>query len=260
MSYEIDRYANTPSPIQRWDARLKIAGLFALILCIALVHSVPAAALSLATALVLLKVSALPREFVRSGARFAIILLLPLLFILPLSYTDVDSNTTQNTWFSLSGFRVATTIVLKAVAMVLLSYVIFGTSRFDVSMVALQRLRCPTLIVQMLLFSYRYIFVFLSELQRMDTAMRARGFIPRTNGATLRVYGDFIGSLLVRSFERSERIYKAMLSKGYTGTLHSFVEFHASQLDRRKTAAAIALGILLLLLDTAWQPATHGWA
>lgn len=259
MSYEIDRYATTPSPIQRWDARYKIAGLFALILCIALVHSVPAGVLSLAIALALLKVSALPREFVRSGARFAIILLLPLLFILPLSYTELDPTVVHSTWFSVAGFRVAVTIVLKAVAMVLLSYVIFGTSRFDVSMVASQRLRCPTLIVQMLLFSYRYIFVFLSELQRMDTAMRARGFIPRTNGATLRVYGDFIGSLLVRSFERSERIYKAMLSKGYTGTLHSFVEFHASQLDKRKTVGAIMLGLLLLLLDRAWPPAAQGW-
>ena len=259
MSYEIDRYSHIASPLQRWDARFKIAGLFTLIFCISLIHSVLAAILALATAWTLLAFSALPREFVRSGTRFAILLLLPMLVILPLSYPEVDARGTHDVLFSLSGFRVAITIVVKAVAMVLISYTIFGTSRFDVSMVALQHLRCPSVIVQMLLFSYRYVFVFLSELQRMDIAMRARGFIARSNTATLRTYGHFIGSLLVRSFERTERIFKAMLSKGYTGKFHSLIDFKATRIDYYKAIAAAAVGILLLLLDAAWPPAARGW-
>lgn len=259
MSYEIDRYSHIASPLQRWDARFKIAGLFTLIFCVSLIQSVPAAVLALAAAWTLLSFSALPREFVRSGTRFAILLLLPMLVILPLSYPEIDSRGTHDVLFSLAGFRVAITIVVKAVTMVLISYTIFGTSRFDVSMVALQRLRCPSIIVQMLLFSYRYVFVFLSELQRMDIAMRARGFIPRSNTATLRTYGHFVGSLLVRSFERTERIFKAMLSKGYTGKLHSLVDFQATRIDRYKAIAAAAVGILLLVLDAAWPPAARGW-
>src|SRR3569623_3207831 len=103
----------------------------------------------------------------------------------------------------------------------------YGTSRSDISMIALQRLNCRMVIVQMLLFTYRYVFVFLAEMQRMVTAMRSRGFVKRAVRRTLEVMGCFVGTLLVRSFERTERIYKAMFSKGYQGEFHTLLEFEA---------------------------------
>lgn len=145
------------------------------------------------------------------------VFLLPFLLIMPLSYPGEPAFHVLGLPFAWEGFRLAVLIVIKALAIVLCAYAMFGSSRFDISMIALQRLKCPKIIVQMLLFTYRYVFVFLAEMQRMDVAMRARGFIKRADRRTMHVMGNFVGTLPVRSFERTERIYKAMLSKGYQG-------------------------------------------
>ena len=152
-------------------------------------------------------------------------------------------------------------IVLKAVAIVLTAYAIFGSSRFDISMLALQRLKCPKIIVQMLLFTYRYVFVFIAEMRRMETAMRARGFVKKTDQRTLRVIGNFVGTLLIRSFERTERIYKAMLSKGYQGEFHSLVTFQSAGSDWAKAGVVSLIAVCLFGLDAMgiFNAAAQGW-
>src|SRR4030065_721917 len=107
----------------------------------------------------------------------------------------------------------------------MLCYTAFGSARFHHSMYALQKLRCPTLLINMLLFSYRYVFVLLEEMRRMYDAMLARGFQPGTNRRTLTVLGHYVGCLLLRSLERTDRVYNAMLSKGLTGEFHCLVTF-----------------------------------
>ena len=163
--------------------------------------------------------------------------------------------------FSWEGMRLAVLIITKAVAIVLTSYAVFGSARFDISMLAMQRLKCPSVLVQMLLFSYRYIFVFMEEMARMSTAMRVRGFVMGTNLYTLRVVGNFVGSLLVRSFERTERVYKAMLSKGYQGQLHTLVVFRSRPKDFFKAALVLAVAVLLLAGDFTgtFPEARQGW-
>ena len=69
----------------------------------------------------------------------------------------------------------------------------------------------------MLLLSHRYIFVFLHEMTRMYRGMRVRGFVPGTDIATMNAMGNFLGMLFVRSFERTQRVYDAMLCRGYDG-------------------------------------------
>jgi cobalt/nickel transport system permease protein len=185
----------------------------------------------------------------------------PFFFILPFSYPGHTAFKVFGLSFAWEGLRYATLIFTKALAIVLLSFTVFGSSRFDVSMIAMQKLRCPKVIVQMLLFTYRYTYVFLEEMQRMHTSMLARGFVARTDGKTLKIFGNFVGTLLVRSFERTDRVYKAMLSKGYQGELHSMVKFNAVPADLLKTTFVLGLGIMLLVIDFGgwFNTAEHGW-
>jgi len=115
--------------------------------------------------------------------------------------------------------------------------------------------------VQMVLFTYRYIYVFMEDVKTLNVAMRARGFIPKTNLRTMSILGGFLGTLLVRSFERTERVYKAMLSKGYNGTFPSMVEFSADTADFAKAGVILLLAIGLLLGDMAgpFSPAVEAW-
>jgi energy-coupling factor transporter transmembrane protein EcfT len=85
---------------------------------------------------------------------------------------------------------------------------------------ALRQLYIPVLFVATLLFMYRYLHVAADELARMRRARAARTFeqAPR---ARLRTAAGLIGMLLVRSFERSERVHAAMLARGFDGEIRS---------------------------------------
>ena len=261
MPLDIDRFAHLSSPIQRWDPRFKIATLGLLALGIALVQSVPVAFMALVAALAIVGISGLPLHFIRHGLSFVLFFLIPFFLIMPLTYPGEATWHVMGLPVSIEGLRLATLIFVKAIAIVLVTFVMFGSSRFDISMISLQHLKCPSVIVQMLLFTYRYTFVFLEEMRRMQTSMRARGFVPRTDGATLRIYGNFVGTLLVRSFERTERVYKAMLSKGYQGEFHTLVRFESDRVDLIKAGAALLVLITLLWLDWSgrFSPALEGW-
>ncbi|MDH5217020.1 MAG: energy-coupling factor transporter transmembrane protein EcfT, partial [Gammaproteobacteria bacterium] len=58
-----------------------------------------------------------------------------------------------------------------------------------------------------------------------------------------------IGTLLVRSFERTERVYKAMLSKGYTGEFHTLREFRSTTRDWVKAVLILGVAIGLTYVD-----------
>jgi cobalt/nickel transport system permease protein len=261
MPLDIDRFAHVSSPLQRWDPRLKTFSLGLFILGVALIKAIPLSAAALAAALLLVWLAALPAHFVAGGVKWVLLFLLPFFVILPLSYPGEPALRIIGLPFAWEGLRLAVLIVLKALAIVLTAYALFGTSRFDVSMLALQRLKCPKIIVQMLLFTYRYVFVFLAEMRRMDTAMSARGFVKKPDGRTLRVVGNFVGTLLVRSFERTERIYKAMLSKGYQGEFHTLVTFEAHGHDWGKAAVVLAAAGALFGADVmgVFRPALSAW-
>ena len=261
MPLDIDRYSHIDSPIQRWDPRLKIFSLGVFIIAVAMLKTLPAAMAALVIAAVFLRLSNLPGHFVAHGMGGVIIFLLPFFLIMPFTYPGGDNLHFLGLPFAWEGLRLATLIFIKAIAIVITSFAIFGSSRFDVSMIALQRLKCPKILTQMLLFTYRYTYTFLEEMKRMRISMSVRGFIPRTNGYTLRTFGNFVGTLLVRSFERTERVYKAMLSKGYQGEFHTLVTFQANYYDWAKSGLIIVMAAGLLSVDiwSGFTAAEQGW-
>ncbi len=90
---------------------------------------------------------------------------------------------------------------------------------------ALHHLRLPSKLVQLFYFTYRYIPVIYGEYNRLREAMRVRGFKPGNNLHTLRTTGYLVGMLLLRSQERSERVYQAMLARGFQGIFWNFHHF-----------------------------------
>lgn len=82
---------------------------------------------------------------------------------------------------------------------------------------ALRRLGAPAPFVAQLQFLYRYLFVLLEEALRLGRARDLRSFGKKGRG--LRVYARLVGMLFVRTVERAERIYLAMLSRGFRGDM-----------------------------------------
>jgi cobalt/nickel transport system permease protein len=119
---------------------------------------------------------------------------------------------------SQSGLVAAGGLLAKATLSVLAATVLAATTEPRALLRGLERLRLPSVLVQILMFMFRYADVVGGELQRMRVARESRGFRGRNLGA-LRVLGPAAGSLFIRSYERGERVHLAMLSRGYSGRM-----------------------------------------
>ncbi|MCZ2850755.1 cobalt ECF transporter T component CbiQ [Modestobacter sp. VKM Ac-2978] len=117
-----------------------------------------------------------------------------------------------------SGLAAGGSILAKATLSVLAATLLAATTDARALLRGLERLRLPTVLVQILSFMIRYTDVVGGELRRMRVARESRGFRGRHLGA-LKVLGPAAGSLFIRSYERGERVHLAMLSRGYTGRL-----------------------------------------
>ncbi|MDD5502514.1 MAG: cobalt ECF transporter T component CbiQ [Candidatus Thermoplasmatota archaeon] len=129
-----------------------------------------------------------------------------------------------------SGWQVATILFARTSVAVLAIVLLASTTPFFEILSAFQKMRVPQIFVQMLMFTYRYIFVLSDEMGRMAQARKARGFsggrhIFDKHG--MGVISSSIGMVFVRAHERGERVYASLKMRGYDGSIKT--------MQRRKT-------------------------
>ncbi len=254
----LDSRGRNESPFHHWDLRIKIVSLFLFILCLSGLSQPQTACLALIIGVGSIAAARLPlrRSLRRISAMAAFLgmflVVLPLTAPIKAGDTVVVFEHLHWLTFNVRGFNLAVVIALKASAIALLVEPLLATAPFSSSVQAMARLGLPETICQMLLLAHRYIYVFQHEAQRMHRGMRVRGFRKRFDLETLRILGNFLGMLLVRSFERTQRVHDAMLSRGYNGKLLWTVAFRATGTDWVKGVSWVAGGIGLLALDRLW--------
>jgi cobalt/nickel transport system permease protein len=199
----IEAMAALDTPIHRLDARIKIIGLIGL--TIVAVSTPVGAWAAFATYLLLLTVlcvaARLPLRYVLRRLSIEIPFLAAAA-VLPFVAPD--------------GARLALTVVLKATTGVLSMVVLSSTTPFPLLLRGFERLGAPRLLVVIVAFMWRYLYVIGEEIQRMRIARQARGYQPRWIWQTGAI-GQTVAALFIRSLERGERVYLAMASRGYRG-------------------------------------------
>ncbi|MDR7278971.1 cobalt ECF transporter T component CbiQ [Catenuloplanes atrovinosus] len=119
---------------------------------------------------------------------------------------------------SVDGLYGGFNLLVKGTLGVLVALILAGTTSTRDIIAGLDRLRCPAVLTQIATFMLRYLDVLIDEARRMRIARLARGDDPRFLWQ-LRGFATGVGALFLRAFERGERVYLAMLSRGYTGAL-----------------------------------------
>ncbi|MCL2705699.1 MAG: cobalt ECF transporter T component CbiQ [Spirochaetaceae bacterium] len=104
-------------------------------------------------------------------------------------------------------------IIYRAYLCIMAVLLLVAVTRFSELTVQLKRVKIPYIFIIMFEMTYRYIAVLFSEASSMRMAYILRS--PGARGVDLRHAGSFIGNLLLRSFDRAERIYSAMKCRGY---------------------------------------------
>lgn len=116
-------------------------------------------------------------------------------------------------WVSFASILVKFSLTISA------ALLLIATTSFPGICRGLRRLGTPALFVSQLLFMYRYLFVLTGEAMRVARARDMRSFGRRGSGP--RVFARIVGTLFLRTVERAERIYGAMLARGFRGAVPS---------------------------------------
>ncbi len=256
MISEIDRYAGISSPIHRWDPRFRLVSIFTLIFSVILLYNLQLVVIGMIFAIILTCISKIPLSFVLSRMKVVFVLVLPFFIIIPFTIIGdgVEIASFGGITLSYRGIeyvKFAAMIVLKALTAVMLIFPMIGTSKMDITIKALEGLHLPNKLVQMFAFTYRYIFVLDDEFTRMDRSLASRGFKRRGNLYTLTTISKAIAMLFVKSYERADRVFYAMRSKGYSGTVATLHEFHARRQDWVNTAVVVGFAVLLQVAATS---------
>lgn len=122
-----------------------------------------------------------------------------------------------------AGLWAAWNILAKGTLGVAAATVLAATTSVRDLLLGLERLRMPRVLVQICSFMVRYGEVISNEMKRMRIARQSRGHDPRWIWQA-RAVATSAGALFIRSFERGERVYVAMQSRGYTGSMPSTAE------------------------------------
>lgn len=109
-------------------------------------------------------------------------------------------------------------VFLKCILTVSAALLLIATTGMDRLASALRMLKIPRLFVLQLLLTYRYISVLMEEVSLIWRAYSMRA--PRQKGIHRGVWGSLVGQLILRTFERAQRVYQAMCLRGFTGEYH----------------------------------------
>jgi cobalt/nickel transport system permease protein len=229
------------TPVHRMAPQCKVAATALFVLVVA---STPAGAYwpYLWYLLLLAAVAAVAQLPPLTMARRQVVEVPFLLFVLALPVLGAPPKLTLlGVDLSVPGLHAAAAIALKATFGLLATGILAATTPLPEIITGLERLRVPRVFTAVASFMVRYTEVLRAELARMRTAALCRGGDPRWLWQIRDVAGG-LGALVVRSFERGERVYLAMASRGYTGALPPALT--GTPASRTAWATALALPML----------------
>jgi cobalt/nickel transport system permease protein len=225
--------------LSSFDPRVKLVCTFALVVLVSTFTDLRALGISLVFTVALIALSRVPATLVIRGYALA----LP--FIIFASITMLLT----------SGAGTAMAMGLRVSTSVLLLLLLVNTTPFMDLVWTLRWFRMPSLLSDMIMFTYRFIFVMLDEVERMRLARKSRGF---KGGRSLldkeafKVLSNTIGMIFLRSYRRADRVYLALLSRGYEGRVRPLGGYRVRPRDAAMGLVFIIIGALALSQQMGW--------
>jgi cobalt/nickel transport system permease protein len=232
---EIDQYSRN-STLYRFDPRVKFASTVAFVVTLSFMRDINALIIALVFIILLLVVSKIPfRHFFKA-------------FSMALPFIAVASIAL----FFTSGAQPAIAMALRISTSVMALLLLITTTPFFDILKALRWFRVPYMFCSLLLFTYRYIFVIMEELELMNMARKSRGFSLKGNLFSKDIFQTIsftAGMVLVRSYERSKRIYDGLLARGFRGEIHTLRPPRARPRDAIYTAVFASTIIIISFIQ-----------
>ena len=172
-----------------------------------------------------------------------------ILFALFLPFLSSGNNDVVMTILSFDVYRTGLlemlAILFKATSGVSLGIVLTATTTNIEIIYGLQKLKLPSIIIAIMSFSIRYIDVFIDEFKRVKISMQSHGYIEKGIKNLIPIaYAS--GAMLIRGYERGERVYLSMVSRGFNGV----IELQERQYMKSNYLLCLAISsVFVLILD-----------
>jgi energy-coupling factor transporter transmembrane protein EcfT len=128
-------------------------------------------------------------------------------------------------------FKIAVSIIFSTVMALSTHWSALGVGLlFALVLCVLARLSAGKMVL-LFFFTYRHVHVIHQEYQRLIRTLKVRGFRNRTSLHTYRTYAYLVGMLMVKTYERAERLHKAMICRGFNGAFYDLSEFTVTTQD-----------------------------
>ncbi len=245
----LDHHSGIDSVIHRLDARAKIIVFLAFVL---VGVSTPPASFSAfgLLALGLLGIAVAARLPLGHFGK-KVLMILPFVFFIALSipFMKRDEGGVEyplgilGISVSQSGLWILWNVMVKACLSIFSILLLYSTTPFPKLIKGMEELHVPKLFTVLFSFMYRYSFILIDEIQRMKRARDSRCFGARWLWQAQTI-GHMIGTLFLRSFHRGEMVYRAMLSRGYDGTMP---DAFAGPFGKREVLFLSLVPLLLLM-------------
>jgi cobalt/nickel transport system permease protein len=218
----LDKYSDGDSVVHRLDPRTKLVGAFLFVLAVSLTQpgnwSIFGAYFVIIAVPII--ISRVPVQYVLKRSLVIIPFVLLIAIFIPFFRDgEVAWGFSVGSWridITRDGLLVMWTVLAKAWLAILSLVLLTTTTKINDLLKGMEQMSLPRVMVMILSFMYRYIFVLTDEVMRMKQARDSRNF-GGSRWWQAKTIGTMAGTLFIRSYERGERVYNAMLSRGYDG-------------------------------------------
>ncbi len=240
------------SPMASIDARVKIVAAVAWSVLLAALSSIPAALVALAGSLGLIVLARWPWRNLGQRLLTVNFFILFMWLMLPFSFSSPGQVVAAIGPLDMTreGLELATLLTVQANAILIAVIALLATSPLFVLAAAGRKIHFPEKLVNLFLLSIRYFHVMHQEFSRLRNAMRMRGFKADLSRNTLHGVANLASSLLIRSFDRADRVHRAMLCRGYTGVIWVKNDFIITKKDI--AFSVLMLGMLIAAGGCEW--------
>jgi cobalt/nickel transport system permease protein len=251
----IDEYSDLDSFIHRLDPRTKLIASLAFIVAVVLTSASNWRVFGCYFCIIVasLILSKLPPFYVlkRSIVIFPFVLLIAI--FIPF-FKEGEVAGSYNIWLwqisiTYEGLLILANVVVKSWLCILALILLSSTTKLADLLKGLKQLGVPQVMILILSFMYRYIFVLVDEVMRMQQARDSRNF-GGNRLHQLKTIGNMVGTLFIRSYERGERVYAAMLSRGFDGQVHTLHKLSFRQVD---AYFGVVFCLILILPCVVWR-------
>jgi cobalt/nickel transport system permease protein len=211
-----EKYSSLNGIIQSIDPRAKIISFIAFIFFAILARSILTLMILIAITFLLSIVSKIPLKVFMIRTSF--ILLFVTVIALPLPFITPGNPVFISSFITIEGIDKALLFILRVWACINSLILFTLTTRFSSIINAMEKTKIPKIFTMMISITYRFIFLSINEAYRMLLAKESRTIKKESRLKVMKSLASMISTLFIRSYERGERVYLAMIARGYKGS------------------------------------------